>query len=343
MEISGQTIGELTLPGILVHELAHYLVCVLFRLRVHSFAYYPDQKTLGHVSFIPSRSPFVNLAVGISPLLLNSATSALVLAPVWYLMIHYGFRLWHLPLIYFGLCVGFHAAPSNADLKVALVNESSIGWLKKTLVLNPLTFLLAHLNRPEGALGVFVTALAIVGAYFLASLPAGALLSLYLAAGLCAVYMLYRVARHQDVPLVVLSLRLLCPFVEWLWLCLLLCVAAGAAVYLAFVATSLTNYAAVQMGLQRYPSAVIAVLTVILFVPVVFALYGLHILFLGAHRWLQAAVSTLMTRIEAGRSGRQIIRCALCGQRLRVPICPATIRVTCPSCKGRFCHDHRGA
>lgn len=340
MQISGKTIGLFTLPGILIHELAHYLACVFFGVKVHSFVHdtfsNADESSLGYVTFTPSESPFKNLIISASPIFINIVVAISIFIPLCYLTINNEWRIWYFPIIYFGFCVAFHSVPSRGDINAISSPSSYQNRFISRLAFHSIKNILSLISRGGLVLGIIAAILSYICAYIIASQSRTYLFYIYLGIALCFTYLLYKVAKYQKTSFIVLILRLASPLIAWIWSCVSVCAAVPLIIWLALIAGEWCDYLALQVALNSYPAIIVGILTVILFAPFVIIWYGLNSVLVRVYEKIKTAIDNLIIHIELNNSKWEIIYCINCKQKLRIPKNYSSIRVTCPICKEGF-------
>lgn len=118
IKVSGKAYGFITMPGILVHELAHYFACIATRTEVLQFSYNDfssGKDYLGYVVHRPPKNYFAELLIPSAPLLLNSLVASLVMVPLWSSFDSFRFSAWQYPLLYLSLAIAVHGIPSEKD------------------------------------------------------------------------------------------------------------------------------------------------------------------------------------------------------------------------------------
>ncbi|HUE76096.1 MAG TPA: hypothetical protein VMP10_04640 [Chloroflexota bacterium] len=125
MSIIAHTARLLALPGIVVHELAHYYFCLLAGARVHEVVFFRFGHPAGYVVHSAPRRFTAHLLISVGPLLVNSLLALLLftLARVTYLDVatstlleHHWSELAHLAVVaWLGLSVALQALPSSGD------------------------------------------------------------------------------------------------------------------------------------------------------------------------------------------------------------------------------------
>lgn len=108
----------LTFPGVIVHEIAHLLMCRMFGVPVRKVCYFRFGNPAGYVLHDVPRSPYQNLVIGIGPFLVNSIVGALVGLPAAIGGVAgLAGSPSHLVLLWLGVSVAMHAFPSTGDAK----------------------------------------------------------------------------------------------------------------------------------------------------------------------------------------------------------------------------------
>jgi hypothetical protein len=125
--IPGGFFAVITFPGVMMHEISHYIMCKLFKVRVHQlklfslrtehFSFSSDAP-VGWVRHEPPKEYYKTFLISIAPILFNTILAILlyVLALQFFnnnslLLIYYFF-------IYLGFCCAVNAFPSNGDGEV---------------------------------------------------------------------------------------------------------------------------------------------------------------------------------------------------------------------------------
>ena len=124
--IPGELIAFVTFPGVVLHEVAHRLLCDITGVPVYAISYFtPLSKTAGHVIHAPIKSVFCSFVIGVAPLIINSLACMLLTFPItaiYFLgteFLHFSSPM--LTLAYYfmawiGYSMGFNAFPSNRDV-----------------------------------------------------------------------------------------------------------------------------------------------------------------------------------------------------------------------------------
>lgn len=165
MFLPGFLISLATLPGVMVHELAHQIFCYWTGTPVHRVCYFRLGNPAGYV--IHGRAPglWQHILIGVGPFFLNSFTGLILGFAATYLD-HRARGLTPGPLVLYWLAVsiGMHAFPSTGDAR----SIWSAIWEKGTPIL----------PRLVGTPVVGVIYLGAFGSIFWLDLAYGALLVL---------------------------------------------------------------------------------------------------------------------------------------------------------------------
>jgi len=129
-------------PGIVVHELAHYLGCLALGVRVHEVVLFRFGDPVGYVDHDIPRAYWRRIVVTMAPLVINTGValatfwaSARVAAPL------------ALVAIYLGVVTLLNSIPSSIDAR-ALLPHSRLGYLHPLFILTlPLIVILLVANR----------------------------------------------------------------------------------------------------------------------------------------------------------------------------------------------------
>lgn len=136
--LSGELIAFLTFPGIVLHEVAHRLFCDWAHIEVYSVSYFNlSQKTVGHVAHAVTNNIYYSFLIGVGPLIINTIVCMILTFPAgckYYLDLDFfhpasgSIAFGYTVLTWIGYSVGFHAIPSNQDVKhLPLQAQSAVG------------------------------------------------------------------------------------------------------------------------------------------------------------------------------------------------------------------------
>jgi hypothetical protein len=116
MIIPGFLISWATFPGVIVHELGHYLFCRLRRVLVFDACFFRMGNPAGYVVHGPSHDFTTTFLICVGPLLLNTALCLLICLPSFLPYHVFGERgpLTYL-MLWLGISIGMHAFPSTQD------------------------------------------------------------------------------------------------------------------------------------------------------------------------------------------------------------------------------------
>ena len=138
-----RTLGTLALaPGVIVHELAHYLACLVLGIQVREVVFFRFGDPVGYVDHDVPRAYWRRIVVTMAPLIVNTTVAV---AAFWA-----SARLrptWAVVAIALGLVVLRNAIPSAIDAR-ALWPHSRLGYLHPLFLLTiPLIGVLLLANR----------------------------------------------------------------------------------------------------------------------------------------------------------------------------------------------------
>lgn len=134
--IPGCLMSVLTFPGVIVHEIAHLLMCRLFQVPVRKVCYFRFGNPAGYVVHETPQSPYQNLVIGIGPFLVNTVLGALVSLPATLGGSHLADKSpAQLVLLWLGLSIAMHAFPSTGDARSIWQCASETGCLARLVVL----------------------------------------------------------------------------------------------------------------------------------------------------------------------------------------------------------------
>lgn len=152
-------------PGVVTHELSHYLTCKLFRVPVYDVRLFGFGERAGYVEHAVPRSYTKRLLIALAPLAVNLA---LGIFAFWA-----GTRLrgaYTVVALYLGFVVVAHSLPSSVDAKT-LLPQRTRGYLYPLFLLAaPLiaVLLVANRLRPYGFRLIYtlaVTGVLVLGFY----------------------------------------------------------------------------------------------------------------------------------------------------------------------------------
>lgn len=115
--IPGFIVSILTFPGVIVHEMAHLMMCRIVGVKVHKVCYFRFGNPAGYVIHEMPQSAWASILIGIGPLFINTILGALLGGP----FIGKETRVANPSLIYvliwLGISVAMHSFPSTGDAK----------------------------------------------------------------------------------------------------------------------------------------------------------------------------------------------------------------------------------
>lgn len=165
--IPGFLIAIATFPGVIVHEMAHQLVCRLCRVVVFEVCYFRLGNPAGYVTHEHPSNPYQTLLIGVGPFLFNSLLGAVIAFPAVVPVYKFeaGTTLDYV-LIWLGVSIAMHAFPSTGDAASMLKSLSAHSSLLLRLIGNPIVALIYL-----GALGSMFWLDAIYGLFVAGLLP----------------------------------------------------------------------------------------------------------------------------------------------------------------------------
>ena len=135
-----------TIPGVVVHEMAHQFSCYITGTKVRKVRYFRFGNPAGYVVHDTPKNLRSSFLIAVGPLIFNTLLCALL---VWFGLAK-GYAAWQFwVLVWVGLAVGMHALPSNGDASSFLEHVKKergfsvlygISWLF-ALVLHLINFL----------------------------------------------------------------------------------------------------------------------------------------------------------------------------------------------------------
>ena len=120
--IPGFIITWITFPGVIVHELAHLLMCRLFGLDVYEVKYFQFTTGFGtpsgYVVHQRADRAWKDILVSVGPFLVNTILGAVISAPGALAVFRLrGGDVLDYFLLWLGVSIGMHAFPSTGDAK----------------------------------------------------------------------------------------------------------------------------------------------------------------------------------------------------------------------------------
>lgn len=142
--IPGQLIALLTFPGVIVHELAHFIFCRLFNVKVLDVCFFRADTLPGYVVHESTANPLKVLGISIGPLLFNTMVGGILGLSAAVPAYEFGdFRFTDVIVIWLGVSIAMHSFPSQADaysLRRFVQSNPVSFWIKYTFI--PVSYLL---------------------------------------------------------------------------------------------------------------------------------------------------------------------------------------------------------
>jgi len=116
--IPGFLIAIVTFPGVIVHELGHFVFCRLFKLPILDVCFFRVGNPAGYVIHGAPKNTAQQMLITFRPFIVNTVLEALIAAPAAITVIQFeaGRPLDYL-LIWLGVSIAMHAFPSTGDAK----------------------------------------------------------------------------------------------------------------------------------------------------------------------------------------------------------------------------------
>lgn len=132
--IPGFVISFLTIPGIIVHELAHQLFCRFYRVPVFKVVYFQTENPPGFVLHERTDNKWHSVMISIGPFIVNTFLGAIIALPAALPIFTFNNAgpLDYI-LIYLGVSIAMHAFPSKTDGDAVweiLKEKETALWLK---------------------------------------------------------------------------------------------------------------------------------------------------------------------------------------------------------------------
>ena len=167
MLIPGQIVTILTFPGVIVHEIAHKLVCNMLGVRVLKVCYFRFGNPAGYVAHEQPKSAIQQVLIGLGPFIFNSLVGAIIAFPGALAYHSSKASIIHYMLIWLGVSIAMHSFPSTGDAK----SIWRAMWVKGTPILIRLIALPIVMLIYLGAIGSFFWLDLIYGAFVAIYLP----------------------------------------------------------------------------------------------------------------------------------------------------------------------------
>jgi preprotein translocase subunit Sss1 len=114
--VPGYLVALVTFPGVIVHELAHYLFCILTRTAVFEVCYLRSANPCGYVIHEIPRKASHNLIIGIGPYIVNTLLALIIGIPVSIQIFQFNsVNFVDIFLFWVAISVAMHSFPSTTD------------------------------------------------------------------------------------------------------------------------------------------------------------------------------------------------------------------------------------
>ena len=132
----------LSAPGVMVHELAHALFCLVSGVRIRKIVLFRINKNPGYVIHDEPNSVIKAFLIAVGPLIVNSYLSLYLFTKVFWPLTWQGI-IW----FWLALVIGLHAIPSDGDSDALKLNAKR-NWKRRPLALifYPIALILNFLN-----------------------------------------------------------------------------------------------------------------------------------------------------------------------------------------------------
>jgi len=139
MIIPGFVISIVTFPGVIIHELAHQIFCMLCGMKIYEVKYFQPKNPCGYVIHEPSDRPLHVFLTAMGPFFINTILGMLILLPASIEILEFrdytSYPL-NLVLAWLGISILMHSFPSTGDAKVMvkqILKNPDVGIFWKVL------------------------------------------------------------------------------------------------------------------------------------------------------------------------------------------------------------------
>ncbi len=116
--IPGFLVAIATFPGVIVHEIAHQLMCRWMGVAVFDVCYFRLGNPAGYVIHERPRSAYANLLITVGPFLVNTILGVLIVLPAAIPVLEFGGGTpMEYVLAWLGISITMHAFPSTGDAR----------------------------------------------------------------------------------------------------------------------------------------------------------------------------------------------------------------------------------
>ena len=120
MIIPGFLISLITFPGVIIHELAHQILCYICGLKVYEVKYFQMSNPCGYVVHESTNNPLKIFLTSMGPFFINTLMGILIVLPASVEVLAFSdyTNIFNLLIAWLGISVLMHAFPSTGDAKV---------------------------------------------------------------------------------------------------------------------------------------------------------------------------------------------------------------------------------
>lgn len=116
--IPGFIISLVTFPGVIIHELAHQIFCMLMKVPVYDVKYFQLKNPAGYVLHERCERPGANILICIGPFIVNTLLGAIIMLPVSIRLVQLNYRdPLSIILAWIGISILVNSFPSVGDAK----------------------------------------------------------------------------------------------------------------------------------------------------------------------------------------------------------------------------------
>ena len=127
--IPGEIIALLTFPGVIVHELAHQIFCLLMKVPVIEVKYFRFANPCGYVVHDATKDPKKNFFISAGPFIVNNILGIIITFPIMLEYVSFGassqggiqanvILVINIIMMWIGFSILVHSFPSKQDAKI---------------------------------------------------------------------------------------------------------------------------------------------------------------------------------------------------------------------------------